>query len=57
MKKILNKINRGVKKMLNIPMEFLKEIKNDKELRVMLGILSISFGSALVLSAYINVPQ
>lgn len=57
MKKILNKINRGVKKMLSIPMEFLKEIKNDKELRVMLGILSISFGSALVLSAYINVPQ
>ena len=46
-----------MKKMLELPMEFAKEIMEDKEKRLLLGLIFMGVGGALLASVYIKVPQ
>ena len=61
MKKIFSKATKGVKKMLEIPKEIYNEVINSKEIRLILGLLcmgaGIGIGGALILSAYMKIPQ
>lgn len=57
MKKMFKKVTKGVKKMLELPMEFAKEIIEDKEKRLLLGLIFMGVGGALLASVYIKVPQ
>lgn len=57
MKNMFKKVTKGVKKMLELPMEFAKEIMEDKEKRLLLGLIFMGVGGALLASVYIKVPQ
>lgn len=57
MKKFVKRITKGVKKVMNIPKDIYKEIVNNKEARVVLGLVLLGIGAALVGSVYIPIPE
>lgn len=57
MKKFVKRITKGVKKVMNIPKDICKEIVNNKEARLVLGLVLLGIGSALVGSVYIPIPK
>ena len=60
MKNFVKRIAKGVKKVMNVPKDIYKEIVNDKEARLVLGMICIGIGCvgvALVGSVYMPIPE
>lgn len=57
MKKFVKRIAKGVKKVMNVPKDIYKEIVNNKEARLVLGLVLLGIGTALVGSVYIPIPE
>ena len=55
MKNFVKRIAKGVKKVMNVPKDIYKEIVNNKEARLVLGMICI--GVALVGSVYMPIPE
>lgn len=60
MKRILKGIKRGAETFMNVSKECVKGISKifvDKETRAVAGIMTVSIGVGLIISAYIKLPQ
>lgn len=57
MKKFVKRIAKGVKKVMDVPKDIYKEIVNNKEARLVLGMILTGIGIALVGSVYIPIPK
>lgn len=57
MKKFVKRIAKGVKKVMDVPKDICKEIVNNKEARLVLGLVLLGMGAALVGSVYIPIPK
>ena len=57
MKKLLDKVCKGVKKMIDAPVKFAKEVMEDDKKRLILGFIFLGLGGALVASVYVRIPQ
>lgn len=57
MKNFVKRIAKGVKKVMDVPKDICKEIVNNKEARLVLGLVLLGMGAALVGSVYIPIPK
>lgn len=60
MKNFVKRIAKGVKKVMDIPKDICKEIVNNKEARVVLGMICVGIGCVgigLIASVYMPIPQ
>lgn len=60
MKNFVKRIAKGVKKVMDVPKDICKEIVNNKEARLVLGMICIGIGCvgiALVGSVYMPIPK
>lgn len=57
MKKFVKRIAKGVKKVMDVPKDICKEIVNNKEARLVLGLVLLGMGAALVGSVYVPIPK
>ena len=60
MKNFVKRIAKGVKKVMNVPKDMYKEIVNNKEARLVLGIICVGIGVTgigLVGSVYMPIPE
>lgn len=57
MKKFVKRIAKGVKKVMDVPKDICKEIVNNKEARLVLGMVFLGIGVALTGSVYIPIPK
>lgn len=60
MKNFVKRIAKGVKKVMNVPKDIYKEIVNNKEARLVLGIICVGIGVTgigLVGSVYMPIPE